>query len=234
MAGSKVADYLSLTKPRLALLNIFVAIAGFCVGAEALFDWRALALMAAGLFCIVGSACAFNNLYDRGIDARMARTQMRPVAAGRISPRGAFAFGLLLLAAGMLLLRPLPPLTLAAALAGFLSYVFVYTPLKHKSSLALFVGAFAGATPPVVGFAAAGGPLGWTAFLLFAFLYLWQLPHFMAIAVYRFGEYRSAGVPLFIREEKSADVQRRARTIFKISLWTLTLAALIAIGYRLF
>lgn len=223
-------EYLSLTKPRLALVNVLAAAAGLMFGP--LFSWSSLTLMALGLFCIIGSACTFNNLYDRDIDARMERTRTRALVEGRISMRNAFLFGIVLLAIGSVLLYQVNALTLIAALVGFISYVFLYTPFKHKSGLALFVGAIAGATPPVVGYAASGGSLDMIAALLFILMYIWQLPHFIAIAMYRYSEYHAAGVPLLITKERSAYQQKMARGVFHATLVVLTLACTAAIAYR--
>ena len=221
------SNYFWLTKPRLAAVNLLCGAAGYVLAFNPI-NWLLFFCMLAGLGSVIGSACVFNNIYDREIDAKMARTKMRATVTGVVTKKQAFRFGAVLLAAGIALLYPTGPLALAAALVGFVTYVFLYTPLKHKSALALYVGAVAGATPPVVGYLAAGGAIDWVAYSLFAFLFLWQLPHFMAIAVYRFSEYNAAGVPLFIKSEKSVWAQKNARGIFHASLLILSLACLAA------
>lgn len=210
--------YLELTKPRLALANIIVAAAAYIFGSPELFDWSGFFFMLAGLFMVIGSACTFNNIYDRGIDARMERTRSRALATGTISKRYAAVFGVILLILGSILLLQTHILALLSSVAGWVSYVISYTPLKHRSGLALYVGALAGATPPVVGYTAATGVLDWYAVALFALLYLWQLPHFMAIARYRYREYAAAGIPLAVSEPIDEDERRRARLIFHASL----------------
>jgi len=219
-------EYLTLTKPGIVVSNTLVAAAAFVFASRlyaGFIDWSKFTLLLAGLACIVGSACVFNNVADRALDARMARTAARAVAAGKISPFAANMFGSALLLAGVVLLLRVNFLALGAALGGFVVYVFMYTPLKPRSAGALFVGAVAGAMPPAVGYAAAAQTLDLWALGLFAFMYLWQLPHFWAIARYRFDDYKNAGVPLLAREPKSEQEKTRARRIFFGSLIVLVL-----------
>lgn len=185
-----------------------------------------------GLAGVIGSACVFNNYADRNIDARMERTKKRPLVAGTIKPRNALLFASVLVVVGVVLLWMTDMLALYAALAGFLVYVFVYTPLKPRTGYAVFVGAVAGATPPLVGYAAAAHTLDWYAAALFAFLFLWQLPHFLAIARFRFEEYFAAGVPLLVSKPKDDAGRRRARKIFYLSLVVLLLFCAVLILQR--
>ena len=207
----------------MVLGNCIVAAAAFFLGSYGGIDWAQFALMIAGLALTIASGCIFNNWYDRSIDARMLRTQSRPTAQGRVWGPGVALEGLVLLAVGLALLS-FEPLALAFAALGWIFYVLVYTPLKHISGHALWAGALAGATPPVVGYAAAAHHLDTIAALLFAFLFLWQVPHFLAIARYRFGEYAAAGVPLLVKMSESKEARARARAIFKGSLALLLLS----------
>lgn len=218
-----IAAYFSLTKPRMVLGNVIVAAAAFIFGSPATIDWEAFALMAAGLSLVIGAGCVLNNYYDRNIDARMERTKGRVLAMGRIDAYHALAFGAALLVLGAVLLAQINQPALWTALFAAAAYVLAYTPMKHKSGYALYVGAIAGAMPPVIGYVAATGALDWTAGALFALLYLWQLPHFMAIAIYRFDEYAAAGVPLLVRGPHSAAARKRARLAFYASLVILLL-----------
>lgn len=229
---SVLNSYLELTKPRLALGNLLVAAAAFVFGAPPIFDWYSFVLMLAGLWCVIGSACVFNNIYDRDIDARMERTRTRAMVTGALSKRRAMLFGTLLLALGLLLLFYTNIFALCVAVAGWISYVLLYTPLKHISGLALYVGAVAGATPPVVGYAAAAGTLDWYAAGLFALIYLWQLPHFLAIARYRYDDYAAANIPLAVRAPQSEKERRRARIIFHASLVLLLIVSALLILQR--
>ena len=215
---SLAGAYYQLAKPRMVYGNLLVAGAAFAYASQGL-DWIALGWALAGLGFIIGSACVFNNVYDRHIDAAMERTKNRALVRGDISVQGALVYGRVLLAAGVAALFFFTNLvTLAAALAGFICYVFLYTPIKHYSPYALYVGAVAGGTPPLVGYAAATGMLDYTAALLFGFLFLWQIPHFLAIAVYRNDEYAAAGVPLFMRGPYTQKQKKVARIIFYLSL----------------
>ncbi len=212
------SDIISLAKPRMVLGNLLAALAGFLYAGLPLQPWNLL-LMLAGLGLIIGSGCVFNNIYDRGIDARMERTKSRALPAKRVSIRAAFLFGSALFALGFLLLYVVGILPLLVALGGFFSYVFLYTPIKHISGHALWVGAVAGAAPPVVGYAAAAGVLDVHALILFTLLFAWQIPHFISIALYRFEEYKAARVPLIVKVGPKNDLERqRARKLFRISL----------------
>jgi len=227
-----IKDYYELTKPRLSAVNLLVAGAAFVFGSGATIDWQALALMLAGLAGVVTSACVFNNYADRAIDARMERTKNRTLAAGRMEPAYAIIFGIALLLLGSILLLQTHPLALAAALVGFGVYVFVYTPLKSETPYALYAGAVAGAMPPVVGYSAAAEVLDYYALGLFFILFLWQIPHFLAIARYRFDEYKAAGVPLLVERPKNEEERASARKIFHYSLVFLVVLCLILIIQR--
>ncbi len=211
----------------MVFFNVLVAAAAYLFGAAGAADWRIFGLMLAGLTCVVASACVFNNYADRFMDARMERTKNRGLAAGRIQPSHALLFGALLIIAGVVLLSQVHLLALAAALVGFVVYVFVYTPMKPKTGYALYAGAVAGAMPPVVGYAAATGVVDYYALALFALLFLWQIPHFLAIARYRFDEYAAAGVPLLVNRPESEGERQAARKIFYASLVVLLLLCLV-------
>ena len=227
-----IKDYYRLAKPRMVYMNVLVAAAAFVFASHQNIDWQSFVVLLAGLFCIVGSACVFNNYADRAMDARMVRTQKRPLVAGSIAPRQALFFGFMLLAIGVLLMLFLPPLALAAALLGFVVYVLVYTPLKPRTPYALYPGAIAGAMPPVVGYAAAAGALDRFALAFFLLLFLWQIPHFLAIARFRYDEYAAAGVPLLVKRPRSETERRRARTVFHLSLLLLLAVCLVWILQR--
>ncbi|HEY4501713.1 MAG TPA: protoheme IX farnesyltransferase [Candidatus Paceibacterota bacterium] len=222
-ARGTAGAYYQITKPRMVYGNLLVAAAAMAYATESL-DWALLAWMLGGLGCVIASACVFNNVYDRHMDAKMERTRERALVRGDVSVQGALVFGRVLLALGLAILFFFTNLVaLGAALAGFVAYVFLYSPLKHYSPYALYVGAVAGATPPLVGYAAGAGMLDYQAVLLFAFLFVWQVPHFLAIAVYRHDEYAAAEVPLFMRGPYSVRQKSIARGIFYLSLLVLLL-----------
>ena len=220
-----LALYYNLAKPGIVYGNALVAAAGFLFAARGHIDWILFLATLVGLSLVIGSACVFNNIYDIEIDARMERTKSRAMVTGAVSRTSATLYALVLGLAGEILLGfYTTPLALTAALAGFIIYVLFYTPLKSRTPWALFVGAAAGATPPMVGYLAVAGHLDVSAWVLFGGLYIWQLPHFMAIATYRWQEYTAAGVPLFIKRDPSPRAKRWGRMVFYASLIVLLLA----------
>lgn len=188
-AGSLPAAYWELTKPRLSFLSVLTALAGyFCSQPEQAASARVLVSLAVGTALAAGGCGALNMWWESDADAKMERTRLRPIPAGLIRPGAALLFGLLLLSLGVTLVwigaNPLAG-TLTAATA--VSYLFLYTPLKSRTSWCTLVGSLPGALPPIIGTAAklgqSGVPhidrMGW---LLFALLFFWQIPHFMALA----------------------------------------------------
>src|SRR5262249_52501860 len=185
--GSRLAAYLALTKPRLVLLVLVTVAVGFQLGARGRAHPAALAVTLLGTALVAGGAGALNQWLERGRDALMRRTAHRALPSGRLSPREALSFGVCLGVVASLI-RPLGAGILAAAvaLATLLLYVLVYTPLKPLTSLNTVVGAVPGALPPLIGWGAATGRLGIEAWALFLIVFLWQFPHFLAIAwIYR-------------------------------------------------
>lgn len=190
-----------LTKPEINLLVAFTVLAGFSLAFARYphpFPLLRLVNTLMGTFFVAGGSCALNHYGERRFDACMRRTARRPLVSGNINPDDAFRFGLLLSAFGLVYLAAaVNPLT--AVLAGLAStiYLFAYTPLKRKSPVCTFVGALSGAIPPLIGWAAASGSLSLEAWGLFAIVFFWQFPHFMAIAwIYR-EDYARAGYYVF-------------------------------------
>lgn len=232
---SQARRYYRLTKPGIIYGNALMYAAGFFLASRQGIDWPLFTQGLVGLSLVIGSACVLNNVADREMDAKMERTKRRALPAGTISPKSAnvYAAVLLILGLGMLYYFSTPAAFLTAVV-GFVVYVYFYTPMKSRTKNALFVGAIAGATPPVVGYAAAAGGYDWWALLLFVALFLWQLPHFIAIATYRFEDYSAAGVPLFARAPKNDRERKIARQIFAASLVVLLAACLAIFLWRLF
>ena len=206
----RVADLLDLTKPRLSLLVVLSCAVGLALAPVAKPSWtRALAaIVATG--AVVGGANALNCYRERETDKWMRRTRMRPLPSGRLEPAVALAFGLtlaLLGTAGLLLLRPLSGVLAIVAVA---TYVLVYTPMKRTSSLCTLVGAIPGALPPLIGWTAAGGALDPGAWALFAWMFLWQPPHFLALATLYREDYAAAGMPMFpVKHASDGTVERQ-------------------------
>jgi protoheme IX farnesyltransferase len=215
---SALAAYYRLTKPGIVYGNALVAAAGFTYASRGAFNWSLFGYAMVGLSLVVASASVCNNYYDRDIDKKMARTSARPLAVGRISNTAALVFGAAIGLAGILLLfffTTLP--AFAVALAGWVVYVFLYTPLKHITPHALWVGAVAGAMPPVAGYAAVTNSLDYASLWLFIFLFVWQVPHFLGIAAYRYDDYAAAHIPLLLNRP-SAWTKKVGRFVFYISL----------------
>lgn len=227
-----IQTYYRLTKPGIVYGNAVVAASAFIFGSHTFIDWRLFSLMLLGLSLIIASACVFNNYWDRDIDAKMERTKNRAFAAGRVNHTHALVFGFVLLAGGVTLLLGTNILTLLLALLGFAVYVCMYTPLKSRTGYAVYVGAVAGAMPPVIGYTAATNTLDLYALAFFVFLFLWQLPHFFAIARYRYDDYKTAGVPLLVEQPHDERSRRGARATFYFSLALLLLFCLILILQR--
>jgi protoheme IX farnesyltransferase len=193
----RLRAFAELGKPRLSALAVFAVVAGCCVG-WAPHAWPPLDRVlgtTAGTFLIAAGSAALNMYRERGLDARMRRTEGRPLPSGRLSPPEVLAFGVGVSVLGVLVLW-LSSNWLATAICALilLSYVLVYTPMKTRTPLNTFVGAIPGALPPVVGFAAVTGKLGIGALILFAILFCWQIPHFLAIAWRWREDYARAGM----------------------------------------
>ena len=196
-APSRAADLLALTKPRLNSLVVVSAGIGYYLGAGETASPAALGHALVGSGLVAGAAAAFNQASERDIDVAMERTRQRPVAAGRVTPTEARWFAAALAAAGLLDLALATNLTAAAvALATLVSYVAVYTPLKRRTPWATVVGAVPGALPPVIGWTAARGAITMEAWILFAIVFLWQLPHFHALSWLYRDDFRRGGLPL--------------------------------------
>lgn len=196
-SSTRVADYLALTKPRLNFLVVLTTAAGYFLGAPRGFDLWAMASAVVGTALVAGGAAVLNQVYERDTDALMRRTRMRPLPDGRVSPADATMFGIALTGCGLTLLAARANLCAALlALATIVIYLIVYTPMKRRSALSTLVGAVPGALPPLIGWAASHGEVSTGGGALFAIVFLWQMPHFMAIAWLYRDDYRKAGFPM--------------------------------------
>lgn len=190
-----LADYWALTKPDVNLLILITTAAGFYLAHPAHFvDFLLLFHTLAGTLLVAGGTATLNQYVERRFDAQMRRTKRRPLAAGRIEPLHALCFGIVLSVSGAIYLAIAVNL-LASLLAvlTLLSYLLIYTPLKRKTPLCTLAGAFPGAAPPLIGWAAASGTLSFEAWVLYGLVFLWQFPHFMAIAWMYREDYERAG-----------------------------------------
>jgi len=196
-APSRLADYLALTKPRLNFLVVASSAAGYYLGAAERPDPVAMTAAVAGTTLVAGGAAALNQFFERDTDGLMRRTRARPLPDGRIAPADAAMFGAALSVAGLALLAARANLLAAAlALATLVIYLAVYTPLKRRTPYATLVGAVPGALPPVIGWAASHGAVAPGGATLFAIVFLWQIPHFMAISWLYRDDYAQARFPM--------------------------------------
>ena len=192
-----VSDYWALTKPEINFLIAIATFAGFYLGLPTklhAFPFMLLIHTLLGTLLVSSGASTLNQYVERQFDAQMRRTRRRPLADGRLEPSSVLLLGLLLsFAGGMYLAIAVNATARLIALFTLASYLQVYTPLKRKTPLCTLVGAFPGAMPPLIGWAAASGTLSFEAFILWAMLFLWQFPHFMAIAWMYREDYARAG-----------------------------------------
>ena len=196
-ARSRPSDFVALTKPRLNLLVVATTAGGYYLGAAPGVDGLALFNVTAATALVAGGSAAFNQVLERRVDAMMDRTRRRPVADGRLAVGESVAFAALLSTAGLAWLAlTTTPLAALVALVTLLTYVVLYTPLKLRTSFATVIGAVPGALPPMIGWAAATNTLSREAWVLFAIIFLWQMPHFLAIAWLFKDDYGRAGFPM--------------------------------------
>ncbi|MEX1129079.1 MAG: heme o synthase [Vicinamibacterales bacterium] len=222
---SRAADYVTLAKPRLNMLVVASTLAGFAMGRGEMSDAGLVLAMLAGTAGVAGGASAFNQVYERDTDALMRRTRLRPMADGRMAVLDALIFAAVLAGAGLLTLALfVNPLSSAVALATLIFYAAIYTPLKPRSSFATVIGAVPGALPPVIGWAAATNTLSREAWILFGILFLWQLPHFLAIAWMYRDDYARAGFPMLPVIEPDGRSTVRQSVAYAAALLPLALA----------
>jgi len=196
-AFGRSSDFLALTKPRLNLLVLFTALAGMYLAAPDGVAPLTLLHTLMGTALVAGGASALNQVWEQDTDGLMRRTRTRPVPDGRLAPGESARFGIVLSAAGLAQLAAgVNLLSAGVAAVTLASYVLLYTPLKRRTWLSTLVGAFPGALPPIIGWAAATGEISAAAVTLFAIVFLWQMPHFLAIAWLYREDYARAGLPL--------------------------------------
>ncbi len=192
-----LADFVALTRPRVVLMVMVTTLVGFYVASVGTPDYVRLIQTLVGLGFAAGGTLALNQYLERDVDARMRRTRLRPLPDGRLQPAEALVFGVAITGVGLLHLAVfVNSLSAVVTAISVGSYLFLYTPLKRKTSLCSVVGAVPGALPPVIGWAAARGELDLGAWVLFAILFLWQIPHSLAIARLYREDYARAGIRL--------------------------------------
>ena len=216
VVGNSLAAYLELTKPRITFLVVLSSLAGFVMGARSPFDYIQLLHTALGITLLSSGIATLNQYLEREADGLMRRTQTRPLPTGKLSPWQALIFGIALsVIAELYLVLLVNPLTAAWGLVALGSYLFLYTPLKLRTVWCTFIGAFPGALPPLLGWTAARNEMGWGALVLFGILFLWQFPHFHAIAWLYREDYARAGIRML--PVVDADGKSTARQIVGFS-----------------
>lgn len=218
-------DYVALAKPRLNMLVVASTLAGYAMGdGEPLGTLRVAALLL-GTFCVAGGASAFNQVIERDTDALMRRTRTRPLPAHRLQTGEGLLFASLLTLAGLAITVAASNLLAAAvSFATLLVYVAIYTPLKRRTSFSTVIGAIPGALPPIIGWAAVANELPIKAWTLFGIMFLWQLPHFLAIAWMCRDDYTRAGFPMLPVIEPDGRSTGRQAVVYSAALLPLSLA----------
>ena len=217
-ARGTVADYLGLTKPRLNLLVVGTSAAGYYLGAPAAVGAQMIQAVA-GTALVAAGAAVLNQVAERDTDALMRRTRGRPLPDGRVPPGDARLFGIVLSAGGLTLLAVLPHLLAAGlAIVTLILYLAVYTPLKRRTPLATLVGAVPGALPPLIGWTASRGDISIGGAALFAIVFLWQIPHFMAIAWMYRDDYAKAGFPMLAVVDPAGTRAGRQAVVYAAAL----------------
>lgn len=228
-------DFLEITKARLAVSVVFSSIAGFMLGVLDFqsLSWLILLKLAVGGYCMVGASNAYNQVIEKNLDAMMDRTKNRPVPSGRMKPNTALLIATLLTIAGIVLLYTINPKTAMFGAISIFLYTSVYTPLKTITPLSVFVGAFPGAIPFMLGWVAATGDFGIEAGTLFLIQFFWQFPHFWAIGWFLYDDYEKAGFFMLPSGKKDNST---ALQVILYTVWLIIASLLPALGYtgRLF
>lgn len=220
--AEKLKAYYELLKFRLSFLVAFSCGFGYLLGARGNVDWQTLFFLSLGGFLVSGGSISINQVIERNYDKLMSRTMNRPLPTGRVSVREGLVFACFAAVAGLILvLRFANPLTATLSLVSLFLYSFVYTPLKRVGPVAVFVGAFPGALPPLLGWTAATGTISHEALIIFGIQFIWQFPHFWAIAWVADEDYRKAGFKLLPFGGK-----KDMRTAINIMIYTLFLLPL--------
>ena len=223
-------DFKEITKAGLAISVLFSSIAGYLLGFndEHPFEWSVLIILAIGGYCMVGASNAFNQVIEKDLDALMDRTKNRPVPAGRMSPNMALFIASILTIIGVTLLYTINPKSAMFGAISIFLYTSVYTPLKRMTPLSVFVGAFPGAIPFMLGWVAATNDFGIEAGTLFLIQFFWQFPHFWAIGWLLYEDYEKAG--FFMLPTGKKDKSTALQTIL-YTVWLLIASLLPALGY---
>jgi heme o synthase len=220
----RVAAYAELTKPRITFLIVLTSAAGFALGTRGTIDYLRMVSAMIGIGLLSSGIATLNQYIERDLDALMRRTADRPLPSGKLLPWEALVFGIgLTVLAEMYLAVLVNPLSALLGLTVISGYLFGYTPLKTRTSLSTLVGAFPGAVPPLIGWTAASGELSLEAWVLFAILFLWQFPHFLAIAWMYREDYSRAGILMLPVVEANGRITGQQIVIYTLMLLPVSL-----------
>jgi protoheme IX farnesyltransferase len=220
----RFAAYMELTKPRITFLIVLTSAAGFAMASRGNVNYAAMASAMIGIALLSSGIATINQYMERDLDALMRRTANRPLPSGKLLPWEALAFGVGLTTLAEVYLAVLVnPLTGLLGLTVIAGYLFAYTPLKTRTSLSTMVGAFPGAVPPLIGWAAARGTISLEAWVLFAILFLWQFPHFLAIAWMYREDYSRAGILMLPVVEPDGRVTAQQIVVYTLLLLPVSL-----------
>lgn len=224
-ARERISAYVELTKPRIAFMLVLTSAAGFYLGNIGAFNWVLFANAMIGIALLAFGVATLNQWVERRTDALMERTAKRPLPSGKLSSNEALIFGVLqTLVAEVYLFFLVNPLTAVLGVVVIVGYVFLYTPLKTKTSVSTAIGAIPGAMPPLMGWTSSANEITLGAWALFAVLFLWQFPHFLAIAVMYRDQYAKAGILMLPVVEPSGRMTARQIVLFTIMLVPVSLA----------
>lgn len=226
ISATFVRNFTEITKARLSVSVVFSSIAGYLLGVDTI-DFFILFLLGVGGYCMVGASNAYNQIIERDLDALMERTKTRPLPAGDMEVRSAFILAVVLTIAGLVLLYIINPQTAMFGAISIFLYVSVYTPLKTKTPLSVFVGAIPGAIPFMLGWVAATDDFGIEPGTLFMIQFFWQFPHFWAIGWFLYEDYKKAGFYMLPngKRDKGTAIQ-----VVLYSIWTVMASLIPAVG----
>ncbi|WP_262913883.1 heme o synthase [Aequorivita vitellina] len=223
---SLIGIFTEITKLRLSVSVVFSSVAGYLLGADSI-DFFVLFLLCVGGYCMVGASNVYNQIIEKDLDALMDRTKNRPLPAGQMSVRSAFILAIALTVLGIAVLYSINPITAMFGAISIFMYVSLYTPLKTKTPLSVFVGAFPGAIPFMLGWVAATGEFGIEPGTLFMIQFFWQFPHFWAIGWFLFDDYKKAGFFMLPngKRDKGTAIQ-----VILYSIWTVLVSLIPVLG----
>ena len=223
-------DFVEITKARLSISVVVSTIAGYLLGFNESqpFQWLVLVLLIVGGYCMVGASNVFNQIIEIELDAKMDRTKNRPLPSGSVSKQKAFILGCILTILGLIILYNVNPKTAMFGAISIFMYVSLYTPLKTVTPLSVFVGAFPGAIPFMLGWVAATGHFGIEAGTLFIIQFFWQFPHFWAIGWFLYDDYKKAG--FFMLPTGERDKKTALQTIL-YTIWMILASIIPAFGF---